>query len=162
MDKKLNRIGLFRDKKHRIIYSKNDTTHYVIHDTDTRKYEFYYNRVIFSITLAALISILNPYLALAVGGIAYLVLEFLFRKVFLNKCQVIDTFTPDPESPAFKPKQSQLFIISIAYIAVGGLLIALALTDESIANVQYVAVGIAAVAILTGVKNLIKAFNYNN
>ena len=162
MDKKLNRIGLFRDKKHRIIYSQNDTTHYVIHESDTRKYEFYYNRVIFSITLAALISILNPYVAIAIGVTKSIVLEFLFRKVFLEKCQVIDTFTPSPDEPIFQPKRPQLFVVSAAYIIVGGLLIALAITDESIANVQYVAYGIAIVAIITGVKSLIKAINSNN
>jgi len=162
MDKKLSKLNLRRDKKYRVIYTNRSKVHYVITDGDLRKFEFYYNRYIAAFTLTLLVSIMNPYVAVALGVVALIVLEYLFRNVFLDKCMVIDNFNPHPDKKITRRPKSSYLILSLLYIVLGGVLIAYTIIEGTGAQMIFIAIGIALFAIFSGIKSLISFINYDN
>lgn len=162
MDKKLSKMKLKRDKKYRVIYTNRSETHYVIKDADLRKFEFYHNRYIAAFTLMLLVSIMNPYIAVAVGVVALIVLEYLFRNVFLDKCMVIDRFIPNPEDKDVKRPKSSYLILSLLYFVLGAVLIAYTIMESTGQQMIFISIGIALFAIFSGILSLVTFFNYDN
>ncbi|XMB87116.1 hypothetical protein RJG79_04780 [Mycoplasmatota bacterium WC44] len=151
MQKDISRIGLKYDKKNRMIYiNKTSQTIHVIDEVKLRKYEFFYNRYLFSFTLFLLISILNPYVSIAIGLASVVILEFVFRYIFLSKCRTLDTFVPASSVISRKPKGIQLIVISILYLVLGFTLLFYTFTEHVDSSTNILIYGISGFAIFSG------------
>jgi len=158
MEKDYERIGLKYDKNNRLIYSTRSGKHYVIHNDDLRKYEFFYNRYLASFTLFLLVTILHVYVAIGVGILTFVVLEYLFRNLFLDGCRVEEHFVPAVATKTTKKTPIQTIILTIAYFLLGGALVAYTLTMNTDPQVDIVAYGIAALAVFLGLQTFIRNF----
>lgn len=158
MNKDYKKIGLEYDKNNRLIYTSRSKKHYVINSDDLRKYEFYYNRYLFSFTLFLLLTILHVYVAIGVGVLSLLVLEYLFRNLFLDGCRVETNFKPKEEVDGPKKSPLQIIFLTLFYVLLGVALVVYTMTQETDPQVDIVAYGIAALAVFLGVQNLLRNF----
>lgn len=157
MQKNMKRLGLVIDTKERMIYqNKRKNINYVIHKDDLRKYEYAHNRLLISFILFMLISILNPYAGIAIGVVTFAALEFFFRFIILENSMVIDNFKQHPDYIDKDMTKSQLVVLALLYIILGGTLIAYVQIEPVDQDVIFLVYGVSAFAIFSGIKTFLR------
>jgi hypothetical protein len=158
MQKNVNKIGLLYDFKDRMVFRDIRKVYYEITESNLKKYEFFYNRYLFSFTLVLLVSILNIYAALGVGLVSFVILELFFRKGFLSDCSRIENFVPHKDKNTLSKTKIQLIVLGLIYLLLGAILFIITFNNDNSEQVTYISYGITLFALFTGIKSLFKSF----
>lgn len=152
----LDGINIYHDKQGRpVYYNRSQKRGYRISKNQETSFKTYYSRFILTVLVFIFMYILfrlNIWISIAISLVAYIFLEYKFRKL-LSNCVIIENYEPHKEiktAMSTKTPMSGLVLRFILYMASGVLLIVNAYVSEGVKNDNVVLslswiVGIAAI-----------------
>jgi len=154
MAKDFNKINIHFDNRNRAIFLDQFTKKaYIIDNDSLNTYEFYHNRYLAAYAIFLLLSIMNIYLASGVAITALIILECLFRFIFLPKFRIIENYVM-PKSSIEPNVKRQYLMRGLIFTALALLLVASTFTVKTDEQTIILVYGVAAFALVNGINNI--------